>query len=69
MKTKNISVLVWNNQDYPPHNITAIVKPLISKYLNEDIVKQIITDISLSLYEHTTHMCIPVLEGDNTKSE
>lgn len=70
MKTKNISVLMWDNQEYAPRNITAIVEPLISKYLAEDIVKQILTDISLSLYEHTTHMCIPVLESDNnTKSE
>lgn len=69
MQTKNVSVLIWDNQEYAPHNITAIVEPLISKYLSEDIVKQIITDISLSLYEHTTHICIPVLEGDNTKRE
>lgn len=70
MQTKNVSVLIWDNQEYAPMNITAIVEPLISKYLAEDIVKQIITDISLSLYEHTTHMCIPVLEsGNNTKSE
>lgn len=63
-------MLIWDNQEYAPQNITAIVEPLISKYLAEDIVKQIITDISLSLYEHTTHMCIPVLEsGNNTKSE
>lgn len=69
MKTKNISVLAWDNQEYAPHNIKAIVEPLISKYLAEDIVKQIITDISLALYEHTTYMCIPVLESDNTKTE
>lgn len=70
MQTKNVSVLIWDNQEYAPHNITAIVEPLISKYLAEDIVKQIITDISLSLYEHTTHICIPVLGSDNNaKSE
>lgn len=69
MQTKNVSVLIWDNQEYAPHNITAIVEPLISKYLAEDIVKQIITDISLSLYEHTTYMCIPAFESNNTKSE